>query len=1031
MVVRTLAKDAPDDAVTVRIRMKKPPTMKLHLPALIMFVITSAGAVEFPFELSKPGNVSFAVYDSQGYMVRELLRGEKQDAGKHASTWDGLDRYGQAMPPGEYEWRLLRTPGFQAEYLLSVGTNPKSAPYDTWVGNHSGPSAVHVDAEDAMYVGADCSENAPVLLRQSLDGRQMAWNTFQWDPMFGANAIASSGGKLIVFSINRTVRVLDLKTGNVLRKFDVPWPGTKVLNRKDMKENADTDPNQVLTSKQLKANRIVIDPFAADLAANEALFAVSERDRGAVRWFSVADGREVRRVALPKPTGLAMAPQGDTFIISAGRVVRLTTGADAAPVEVIAAAQLKNPRRLALDAKSGDLFVTHGDPRPNQVSRFSREGRLLGTFGKAGGRVFGRYVAEDFYNIGGIAGDGTGGFLVTETGEETFRRVAHFDASGKLRNEWHGGQAWGSFVAFDPEDPAHLCFNGGKEVKTFIEADFKAHTYRVTHVFRAPDTDGLFPTLTGHHCRWEVRHRDGRLFLVNAGGHVATTAPAIFRVDADRGELVPVARAGVLSPAQSDDAPGFWVKAVKRLGVEINKRNFSRFAGYAWSDRNGNGRIDPEEVEIGPAPEAGGYTALVLDAKWNVEFAGPLRGAEVPFIFSMPNEAADGEAPRWNWVNAKPGPARLPAEWNSLGRGQEVRGLFRSADGSLYLFAKGNGNPADDRQGDTWPGNTSGAARLSKWDAAGSCTWTAGNHASVNASAPAQFHDPRRILGETHDCIVVQDRVIRPAQVFTKDGLYAGYLLEAGVDDGLPREIYHTGAAAREPGLFLHDHILGVMHQSKAGEVFWNPSGRVSAPVYRIHGWNNWERQNGKFTITQPAPAATRQGSGLRAAYFKGADLRGTAVLTRTDPQLWFGNRTPAFTRDTSGRPWLDKKSPAAFDPEQFAARWTGEVEAPFHEEFRFLIEHEQGSTVRLWLDGKPLIAPAESAKASPPPVTPDRTGRTIRAASAPVRLEPARHYPLRIEYVGGGPAPQMHLEWESFTQERQHIPGNLLYPSD
>lgn len=985
------------------------------------------------YQLATGGQVSLAVYDKQGHVLRELVRGEARAAGTYRATWDGLDRYGQALPAGEYQWRLLRTPGFQAEYLLSLGTNPTSAPYDPWVGNHSGPSAVQVDPTGALYVGAHCSENSPVLLRQSVDGRRMDWSTYQWDPMFGADAIAMSGKALLVFSINRTVRLLDPQSGEVLKKFDVPWPGTKVLNRKDLREDLENeDPPQTQAMK--KAARIVIDPLAADLAGNATMFAVSEREHNAVRWFSVEDGRELWRVELPKPTGLAMTPQGETYVISGGRIVRLAGDAHAQPVEIIAAGRLKNPLRLALDLPSGDLFVSHGEPRPNQVSRISREGKVLATYGKAGGRGFGPYVAEDFYRIGGIAGDGQGGLLVTEAGDETFRRVAHFDAQGKLLNDWYGAQPWGSFVTFDPANPARASFDGGHEVRVFADMDVKARTYRVTHLFKAPDTDGLFPTLTHHAALWQVEHRNGQEYLVNAGGHVSGTAPAIWRVDEARGELIPMARAGILGFNQLDAPPAFWAKAVQRLGVAVNQRNFNQYAGYAWSDQNGNGRIDPEEITIGPVPAAGSYSALMLDAQWNVELAARFNGTQTPFMYAMPNEAAAGAAPRWTWAHATPSPVRLPAEWETLGKGQVARGIFRSADGSLYVFAKGNGHPTDDRQADTWPGNTGGAARLIKWHADGTYAWSVGLHASVNESAPGQFHDPMRILGETHDCIVVQDRVIRPAQVFTKDGLYAGYLLEGHVADALPVDIYATATAARQPGLLLHDQILGVLHETTTGEVWWNPSGRVSAPVFRIHGWDNWERQSGTVALLQPAPAAARQGHGLHAEYFAGQALGGPAAFSRCDTQLWFGNRTPSATRDTSGQPWITGQAPATFDLSKFSARWSGAVEAPYSEDFRFIIESEYGSTVRLWLDGRALVESAESEVAEvPAPGNRPRAqaataGRTVRVASAPVRLVAGRYYALKLEYVGGGPAPQLHLEWESYSQERQHVPSALLY---
>ncbi len=143
--------------------------------ALAFPVIHSASAHQiFEFSVEKAGQVSAAVYDSDGRLLRELLRGRWSESGTHTLTWDGLDRSGQSLPPGEYEWRTLRKPKFRAEYVTSLGTNPDSRPYHQWVGSHGGAASIAVDGT-GMYVAAEVTETAPVLLNQSLDGRKRYW----------------------------------------------------------------------------------------------------------------------------------------------------------------------------------------------------------------------------------------------------------------------------------------------------------------------------------------------------------------------------------------------------------------------------------------------------------------------------------------------------------------------------------------------------------------------------------------------------------------------------------------------------------------------------------------------------------------------------------------------------------------------------------------------------------------------------------------------------------------------------------------
>src|SRR5262245_39725030 len=79
---------------------------------------SDASSTVIPFVLERPGNVSAAVYDSSGRLVRELLHAVPKVAGKHAMFWDGLDRDGNTLPAGNYTWKLLQTPGLKATYLM-------------------------------------------------------------------------------------------------------------------------------------------------------------------------------------------------------------------------------------------------------------------------------------------------------------------------------------------------------------------------------------------------------------------------------------------------------------------------------------------------------------------------------------------------------------------------------------------------------------------------------------------------------------------------------------------------------------------------------------------------------------------------------------------------------------------------------------------------------------------------------------------------------------------------------------------------
>ena len=148
-------------------------------------------------------------------------------------------------------------------------------------------------------------------------------------------------------------------------------------------------------------------------------------------------------------------------------------------------------------------------------------------------------------------------------------------------------------------------------------------------------------------------------------------------------------------------------------------------------------------------------------------------------------------------------------------------------------------------------------------------------------------------------------------------------------------------------------------------------------------------------------------------------------MLKRVDKELWFGNRTLPATQDKSGRPWYGNDQP--FQQGMFSARWEGKIEVQFSEAFQFFVESEYGSQVKLWIDGQEIISEQQMPLHRGKPA-PHLKGRTMSARSEPIPLKPGTQYPIRLEYVSGGNPSQLHLVWESFSQERQHLPTEFLY---
>ena len=205
----------------------------------------------------------------------------------------------------------------------------------------------------------------------------------------------------------------------------------------------------------------------------------------------------------------------------------------------------------------------------------------------------------------------------------------------------------------------------------------------------------------------------------------------------------------------------------------------------------------------------------------------------------------------------------------------------------------------------------------------------------------------RAILGELKDCMVVMDAV-SPASVWTRDGLYAGAFND---DVGISKDL--TGWEALAYRQKAHDdNQWGLATETSAGDVLWGQLRDNSTPLYRITGWDRWERQSSRLTLEKTANHARRNGTGLTGAYFSSPDLTGKPVATRVDPEICFGPmrgdhrevKIPGYRANAKEITKLPADAPLSI-------RWNGLVESPLSENFTFRVythgQKQSGAKVR------------------------------------------------------------------------------------
>lgn len=1003
-----------------------------------MFIVACRVAAEshdISFQIKESGNVSVAVYDVRGKMLRELACGVKMEAGEYHLSWDGLDRYGQPVPPaGEYEWRLLETPGFTREFLVNVGTNPGWSPFDVWPGNHIGSTRLLVDADTNLYIGSPGAEGPPHLLKMSADGKQKLWSSAgKWELSDGLIGMARVGQTLYLLFWDGTLRIVNEESGAPF----LADPKLKRFSRQPFANLDDaSDPD---AEKMTEEEKHIVRHGGATmaLAGGKDFLVVTYQKHDEVRFlWPHEDGFiKTNSVRVPAPKGCCVAPDGRVFAVSGTSIVQVNSETGKV-TPIVNDPELISPTRIAFDAVNDDLLVIQHGENLDDVRRYHvPDGKLVAAYGRSAGRTYGVFNPLDWGSLSDIVADGRGGFF---TVEEFPRRVAHFSGREhhQLVAQWFGGMQWGALCALDPANPTTVyvfldykhCGQG--------KIDYTNRTWTLTHLYDLPEGfswylgkeshRNMFPNFGGQSF-WEVRHVDGETFLVN-NGRMQGGGAAVVKVDEKENRIVPVALLGVLN-RNTDVAnpPPWWLEALKRAGY-ANSKNYFEHLAFSWSDINHNGKIDNDEIRLGSLNVTRGEAHCFVDSQWNVYHPLPTSMANGHAMLSpawlvISNEGS-ATLPVWNWDHAHPASAAYSKEEEAFGATYPF-GIFHDRDGGTYMVCNAK---VDLKKPDlpplTWPNNRTVASRFQKWDANGKLEWSVGLHTVSKDRPPGEFAQVRGIFGEARDCLVVVD-ACDPATVWTRDGLFAGSLLGRRANDGLPDIAYAN--------LFYDDNHWGQILETPQGDVLWGAMSVNSTPIYRISGWDNWKRQSGKLTLRQPSLPARWKGDGLQAEYFANANLSGAPELRRKDADIWFGPMWGDHQYVRALRSGADSLALTNF--QSFgSARWAGFFEPPLSENFTFAIytyghsfrDGIHGSKIRLWVNGQLVIDQWDDVKQEKVPAGETRTRVCI---SQPIKLNAGQLVPIKLECVAdGGDEAHLHLFYGSDSIDLRHVPQSLLY---
>ncbi len=143
-------------------------------------------------------------------------------------------------------------------------------------------------------------------------------------------------------------------------------------------------------------------------------------------------------------------------------------------------------------------------------------------------------------------------------------------------------------------------------------------------------------------------------------------------------------------------------------------------------------------------------------------------------------------------------------------------------------------------------------------------------------------------------------------------------------------------------------------------------------------------------------PAAGSGERGLKGEYFRGKELAGAPVVTRTDPTVEFRWYRGSPTSDLVARGEVPVDR--AIDNDEFSVRWTGQLEPQVSGDYELTVSGDDG--FRLVLDGKLLIDEWTA-------------GARAHAKTARVRLDAGRAYDVRLEYFESVRDAEVRLGWQ------------------
>lgn len=580
------------------------------------------------FTLAEAGYVTLVIEDKGGRRIRNLVSETYFPAGANVAWWDGMDDLGRDteaprhgiyqiparfVPPGEYRVRGLTRAKIDLRYEFSV-YNSGSPAWETedgtggWLTNHTPPqAALFLPADRApgekplVYLGSYVSEGGAGLAWVDLEGKKQGGRGWIGGNWTAAPYLARDDG--------------DGRDKDVLMYVGAPW-------------HEDTDPPSArnaqirLTALTSHGDRPILtytfkpafSPNAngdgawaeqmGGLAVHDGVIAVSLPRHNQVICVDARTGKVTTSFPIDNPRGVAFDAMGRLLVLSGRSLFRLNYPLSAGPANTttLVSEGLDDPFAVTMDARENILVSDRG--RSHQVKVFTKDGRFVRAIGHPGAPAVGPYDPLHMNNPAGLTLDERGYLWVAEA-DYAPKRVSVWTPDGRLWKAFYGPGQYGGGGTLDPKDKTRFYYNGME-----FRLDWKTGGDTLKDVFcRQAPGDKMLPDGFGVGGLPETPiYFGGRQYMTNAFNSNPTNGASIAMLwELREGKARPVAalgRANDWSLLKGESFRSRWP-----AGIDLNGDAGRNQTLFAWSDLNGDGRAQPDEVTL-ISGATGGVTVM-------------------------------------------------------------------------------------------------------------------------------------------------------------------------------------------------------------------------------------------------------------------------------------------------------------------------------------------------------------------------------------------------------------------------------------